>query len=777
MESLNEDYATKHEGEDAGDSLEVLDPNDLDADTLDLDDDDDDTSDARPLGVREELELEAIGERDWSREPKINPTPIEDLRGEVFAIPRFPGGTAPPAAATPTPVREEPRTAKPWSDESEDDDEPRYESMPADEDESEDDEDADELEAAGDHDDEDEDDDADDDDEAGDEEAGDELELDSLSDHVRESRSSGEMKRPPMPSRPVPERPASGQKQRPNDWVSMVTSIGAGSPKERDPSIISHNLAPDPIAREPRVEPDEPVRPLPARPRSRKTEDDAPKVFEIEDEDSPAPIAYEDAAEASIEPAAEEAPAALETHASARASDDFAMGPIVPDQPWSPESETQSADFAPEPDDDPVAVARTRTVRRPQWPIFREPKWQNFDFTPYLPYLPWAVTVLGLFAIGWWVGTHQNSKRPVVHHAQSSGLLRAVGLGGPIFTVRVTSDPAGAFIALDGKPTGIRSPADVELKPGPHRIQISIPEFGSTEFTVEGARGEHVALDAPLAGALSIRVPDLSPPVAVSVDGTPLGYAPLQIPDLSPGAHDVEFSSAGQPSWSQTVRIPVRGTAEVLARPFDLPGTGVLEVRANYSGEEGTQELKGAVVIVDGDKRGTTPLSLELQRGPHSVRAIYRGEESIVQVIDLPGGNQRFATFSFGAGVEVPRVRLDLPPGAIPRDRPTTVSAALQGVDAADVREMWLHVKGTDALWRRYAMTTLANAGGMVGVVVFPTAALGNDGVATYYVSALTATGEEFFTEVQNPARRAKRPKPVAATVAPSSSSSPVSTR
>ena len=73
---------------------------------------------------------------------------------------------------------------------------------------------------------------------------------------------------------------------------------------------------------------------------------------------------------------------------------------------------------------------------------------------------------------------------------------------------------------------------------------------------------------------------------------------------------------------------------------------------------------------------------------------------------------------------------------------------------------MWLHVKGTDALWRRYAMTTLANAGGMVGVVVFPTAALGNDGVATYYVSALTATGEEFFTEVQNPARRAKRPSP-----------------
>jgi len=188
--------------------------------------------------------------------------------------------------------------------------------------------------------------------------------------------------------------------------------------------------------------------------------------------------------------------------------------------------------------------------------------------------------VLGLFAIGWWVGTHQSSKRPVVHPAHSSGLLRAVGLGGPIFTVRVTSNPAGAFIALDSKPTGIRTPADVELKPGAHIVQISIPEFGGAEFTVQGARGEHIALDAPLAGALSIRVPDLSPPVAVSVDGTPLGYAPLQIPDLSPGAHDVEFSSTGQPSWSQTVRIPVRGTADVLARPFDLPGTGVLEVRA-----------------------------------------------------------------------------------------------------------------------------------------------------------------------------------------------------
>ena len=595
----------------------------------------------------------------------------------MFAIPRFPGGTAPPAAATPTPVREEPRTAKPWSDESEDDDEPRYESMPADEDESEDDEDADELEAAGDHDDEDEDDDADDDDEAGDEEAGDELELDSLSDHVRESRSSGEMKRPPMPSRPVPERPASGQKQRPNDWVSMVTSIGAGSPK-RDPSIISHNLAPDPIAREPRVEPDEPVRPCP---RAALSEDGktTPQGVRDRGRDSPAPIAYEDAAEASIEPAAEEAPAALETHASARASDDFAMGPIVPDQPWSPESET------------PVGRLRARAGRRSG-----RRGAHAHGSPPAVADLPRAeVAELRLHAVpavsavgghrAWAVrdrmvgGNASELEAPGGPPRAVVGLAaRSVGLGGPIFTVRVTSDPAGAFIALDGKPTGIRSPADVELKPGPHRIQISIPEFGSTEFTVEGARGEHVALDAPLAGALSIRVPDLSPPVAVSVDGTPLGYAPLQIPDLSPGAHDVEFSSAGQPSWSQTVRIPVRGTAEVLARPFDLPGTGVLEVRANCSGEEGTQELKGAVVIVDGDKRGTTPLSLELQRGPHSVRAIYRGEESIVQVIDLPGGNQRFATFSFGAGVEVPRVRLDLPPGAIPRDRPTTVSAALQ---------------------------------------------------------------------------------------------------
>ena len=33
---------------------------------------------------------------------------------------------------------------------------------------------------------------------------------------------------------------------------------------------------------------------------------------------------------------------------------------------------------------------------------------------------------------------------------------------------------------------------------------------------------------------------------------------------------------------------------------------------------------------------------------------------------------------------------------------------------------MWLHVRGADGTWRRYALDLMKNAGGAVGVTVFP---------------------------------------------------------
>src|SRR5207244_5892300 len=113
---------------------------------------------------------------------------------------------------------------------------------------------------------------------------------------------------------------------------------------------------------------------------------------------------------------------------------------------------------------------------------------------------------------------------------------------------------------------------------------------------------------------------------------------------------------------------------------------------------------KGAVVWVDRLRRGNTPLKLELPRGPHSVRVVYREEEAPVQVIDLPGGNQRFADFLFGTGIDRPRFNQFSPTGPLTSDHPEVVSVELDEMRESDVSEMWLHVRTREGIWRRYPM-------------------------------------------------------------------------
>jgi hypothetical protein len=97
--------------------------------------------------------------------------------------------------------------------------------------------------------------------------------------------------------------------------------------------------------------------------------------------------------------------------------------------------------------------------------------------------------------------------------------------------------------------------------------------------------------------------------------------------------------------------------SEVIARPM----THACERRARSARDvhrrQRHEPLEGATVWVDGERRGYTPLVLELPRGPHSARVEYRGESAPVEVIDLPGGNQRFATFELGSTSTRPRSR------------------------------------------------------------------------------------------------------------------------
>jgi len=456
-------------------------------------------------------------------------------------------------------------------------------------------------------------------------------------------------------------------------------------------------------------------------------------------EPPPAEIAEPDAHEM-VPPSPEPAELTARTVDWRSAPARLQVRPPVPVEP--PSEPPLDAEVAPAV---PATPRWTRSAR--SWPSEEEPQKAA---RPLLqkPWL-WGAVIAALFAIGWLVGTMQGGSNPDAGRPNPvTRALRGVGIGGARYDVEMTSTPAGAWIAVDGKDLARRTPATVELKPGEHTVTLTLPDLGSAAYTVRGERGDRVPLEAVLTGSLAIRGSDSGLPIAVSVDGRSLGFVPISLDTVSPGPHEVRFSGPGMASWGSTVIVKVGELTETIAHPMTSPATGVIEVRALAAGSEGSDPLSGATVWVDGERRGSTPFTLELPRGPHSLRVEYQGETAPVQVIDLPGGNQRFATFEFGLDIERGQMTALAPPARIPLDRPTVISASLQGVTVSDVREMWLHLRTPDGTWRRYQMSMLKATGGVVGSAIYPTTMFDESGHARWYVSASTQTGDEYFTEL-----------------------------
>jgi serine/threonine-protein kinase len=68
--------------------------------------------------------------------------------------------------------------------------------------------------------------------------------------------------------------------------------------------------------------------------------------------------------------------------------------------------------------------------------------------------------------------------------------------------VKVTSDPPGATILVDGKDSGMKTPADVDVAPGSHKITLQAPGKKDSDQTVEVAAFTGATVNATLeAGA------------------------------------------------------------------------------------------------------------------------------------------------------------------------------------------------------------------------------------------------------------------------------------
>lgn len=100
----------------------------------------------------------------------------------------------------------------------------------------------------------------------------------------------------------------------------------------------------------------------------------------------------------------------------------------------------------------------------------------------------------------------------------------------------VTSDPPGAEVALDGAPTGQRTPAVLEgiRLSRHHEVELVAPGAKTVKLNVEARPGDFVAkVHANLLAAFGeLRIASEPPGARVELDGTMVGRTPVTVPDV-----------------------------------------------------------------------------------------------------------------------------------------------------------------------------------------------------------------------------------------------------
>jgi hypothetical protein len=110
----------------------------------------------------------------------------------------------------------------------------------------------------------------------------------------------------------------------------------------------------------------------------------------------------------------------------------------------------------------------------------------------------------------------------------------------------------------------------------------------------------------------------------VFVDGTSIGKAPLEL-ELAPGEHWLVVKLAGYKSYEQKLQLEIGKTVAIAAT---LAPVAQLQINSTPA---------GSTVFIDKTRVGTTPVSIELELGPHLVWIDRTGYQRYEERVTLTG--------------------------------------------------------------------------------------------------------------------------------------------
>lgn len=161
-------------------------------------------------------------------------------------------------------------------------------------------------------------------------------------------------------------------------------------------------------------------------------------------------------------------------------------------------------------------------------------------------------------------------------------------------TMKLNSNPPAAEVDLDGKPTGKRTPTELQIGSGRHRVSIRMPGFQTSSVTVKVAGGEEF---------------EYSPDLTVAMPNVPS----INMPDLS-RLQDLSKDQALQGQfWQKWAR---RGPGPKLVVDSKPPG---------------------ASIFVDGRDSGqTSPAVIPLKPGKYHVKVVLDGFDTVEGDVTIP---------------------------------------------------------------------------------------------------------------------------------------------
>jgi formylglycine-generating enzyme required for sulfatase activity len=200
-------------------------------------------------------------------------------------------------------------------------------------------------------------------------------------------------------------------------------------------------------------------------------------------------------------------------------------------------------------------------------------------------------------------------------------------------TLTLASSPEGAEVLVDGHPVGAAPLADLVLRPGPHQVELRLPEHETETISIE-VRGVQ---------ATDLGVVELQPCGVLDIGGLPAGavatLAGRRLGGTTPlprGTHEVRLTRAGFIPQSLAVELVTGTTVALEPAPWE---PSILAEMANW--DESTNEARRAAAKrVAARTDGVIFKGLETFEAGGIERevALYHHDAAGVDMVLVPGG-------------------------------------------------------------------------------------------------------------------------------------------